>query len=153
MIIPLQEPLFPTPVLALGRDVVDQRSSSPRTFLRFVDAQGFQDRHQSSRRVLVAVVGRRLVERLGDAVFGGVGGHGRCASVRVARGQTGVESSGHAARVGVGQRAFPRAAPRAFVCGGVGWIPRRRREVVVAAPRASENAPRAGSAVLSSKPN
>jgi len=71
--------------------------------------------------------------------------------VRVARGQTGVESSGHAARVGVGQRAFPRAAPRAFVCGGVGWIPRRRREVVVSAPRPPENAPRAGSAVLSSK--
>ena len=44
MIIPLQEPFFPAPVLALGRDVVYQRSSSATAFLRFVDAQGFQDR-------------------------------------------------------------------------------------------------------------
>ena len=76
MIIPLQEPLLAAPVLALRRDVVDERGSSPGPFLRLVDAEGFEDRHESGTRVLVAVVGRRLVERLRDAVFRGVGGHG-----------------------------------------------------------------------------
>jgi len=65
-------------------------------------------------------VGRLIVQRLADAVFGGVGGH------------------------------VPRAAPPAFAF--VGWFPRRRREVVVAAPRRPENARRAGHSGFMSKP-
>ena len=84
MIIPLQEPFFPTPVLALGRDVVDERSSSPRTFLRFVDAEGFQYSNESRGTIFVSIMRGLVIERLADAVFGGVRGHCSCALLRVA---------------------------------------------------------------------